>query len=216
MKKGSLYIISAPSGAGKSSLIRRILRERENTLFSVSYTTRPPRGREVNGKDYFFVSEDKFLKMIEENLFFEYAKVHNYYYGTEKTFILNNLQKGNDVILDIDYQGAQIILNNFKNITYNVVTIFILPPSYKELRDRLERRGTDKKETIELRLKNAVKEMENCFFYDYVIVNKIFKKAYYDLLSIFRSNSLKTINSKDKIKNILLKYKEELNGKSNN
>jgi guanylate kinase len=216
MSKGTLFIISAPSGAGKSSLIRRILTEREDCIFSVSYTTRPARGRERHGIEYFFINESEFINMIEENLFLEYAKVHDYYYGTGKEYILKNLDNGKNVILDIDYQGARIVKSNLSGKKYDIVSIFIMPPSYSELKNRLEKRATDREDTISTRLKNAIVEMENALFYDYVIINRVFKDAYFDLSSIFRSNSLKTDNLKHKIDKIIKKYKEELHGTSNN
>ena len=216
MRRGTLFIISAPSGAGKSSLIRRILSDRDDCIFSVSYTTRPPRGKEKHGKEYFFTEESKFMNMIDNNMFLEYAKVHNYYYGTSKEFILSNLDSGKNVILDIDYQGAKIVRNNLSKSQYGIVSIFIMPPSYEELKKRLERRGTDNEEIINRRLKNAIVEMENSLFYDYIIINSVFKEAYYDLASIFRSNSLKCSNLKEKIDKIIIRYKEELHGKSHN
>ncbi len=216
MSKGTLFIISAPSGAGKSSLIRRILTDRNDCVFSVSYTTRAPRGREKHGKEYFFINENDFINMIERGLFLEYAKVHNHYYGTEKNFILKQLDSGRNVIVDIDWQGARIIKENLKNYNYTIASVFILPPSFKELKRRLEKRATDNAETIRKRLINAAIEMENFYFYDYVIINSVFKEAYYDLASVFRSNTIKTCNLKDKITSIITHYKEELHGTSNN
>jgi guanylate kinase len=216
MAEGTIFIISAPSGAGKTSLIQKILKNRENSIFSISFTTRPPRNNEINGKDYFFINNDQFKSMIENNEFLEFAKVHNYYYGTGKEYILKNLDNGKNVILDIDYQGARIVKSNLSGKKYDIVSIFIMPPSYSELKNRLEKRATDREDTISTRLKNAIVEMENALFYDYVIINRVFKDAYFDLSSIFRSNSLKTDNLKHKIDKIIKKYKEELHGTSNN
>ena len=135
--KGTLFIISAPSGAGKTSLIKKILNNWENTIFSISYTTRPPRMNEKDGHDYFFISKSEFKKMINDNAFIEYAEVHKHFYGTGENFILNKLNEGLNVILDIDIQGSQIVKKKLKNFGYNIVTIFILPPSFDELKKRL-------------------------------------------------------------------------------
>jgi len=207
LNKGTLYIISAPSGAGKSSLIRNILKQRKNIIFSISYTTRPPRNNERNGKDYFFVNEEKFFEMINKGLFLEYAKVHNFYYGTEKNFILKNLDQGNDIILDIDYQGAKIVKNNIKDTSISLISIFILPPSFEVLKERLVKRGTDSEEVINLRLKNALREIKHSLTYDYLIINDKLDKAFKELEAIFTCNSLKSEFIKDKVKEIIKSYK---------
>ncbi len=208
--KGTLFIISAPSGAGKTTLINKILENFKDLVFSISYTTRPPRRNEKNNVDYFFVSEKKFQNMIDENDFLEYAKVHDHYYGTGKNFVIKNLDKGSNVILDIDFQGAKIVKKSMQNLEYDIVTIFILPPSYDELKKRLENRGTDKKEVIETRLKNALIEMENSLFYDYIIINENLDHAYNDLCSIFRTNRLKKDSMKRKVIDIIDDYKKKL------
>ena len=215
-EKGTLFIISAPSGTGKSSLIRKLLKKRDNTIFSISYTTRPRRKNETEGKDYFFIDENKFNQMVKKDMFLEYAKVHNYFYGTSKQFIFDNLNNGMDIILDIDVQGAKLVKKNISGTDYHVITIFIMPPSYNELKSRLEKRGTDSKETINTRLKNSIVELEESLFYDYVIINDVFQQAFFDLLAIFRSNSLKPYKLKLKIETIINQFKEEFNGKSYN
>ncbi len=208
MKKGSLFIISAPSGAGKTSLIQEILKKRENLDFSISYTTRPPRKNEVHGKDYFFIDYNKFQFMINNNEFLEYANVHNYFYGTGKMHVFKKIEKGNDVILDIDYKGANIVKNNLKNSNINIISIFIVPPSFKVLKDRLISRGTDSEEIINIRLKNALEEIKHCSSYDYIIINDNFSEAVKNLEAIFISNSLKTNLLQDKVKKIIQSYTE--------
>ncbi len=207
MAEGTIFIISAPSGAGKTSLIQKILSTRDDSVFSISYTTRPPRENEINGKDYFFIDNDKFRSMIAKNEFLEYANVHNYYYGTGKEYVFQNIQKGKNIILDIDYQGANIVKKNLSNTDIDVVSIFILPPSFEVLKERLINRGTDSEKVINTRLKNAKKEIENSLNYDYLIVNDNFEEAFYNLNSIFNSNSLKARFMKNRVKNILKNYK---------
>jgi len=209
---GNLYIISAPSGAGKTTLIKKFLKEHKSFIFSISYTTRPKRKLEINGKDYFFVSQKTFEQMIENNKFLEYAKVHDNYYGTGKDFVLENLNKGKHVILDIDYQGAKKVKENLDLNKYHVIGIFIFPPSYNELKKRIEKRGQDSEDIINKRLKNALEEMKNYIYYDYIIVNDIFNKAYKELSSIIIAETLKKDLVENKINNLIKKYEEDLNG----
>lgn len=166
--KGRLVILSAPSGTGKSSVIKNLLERNPNMIHSVSWTTRPRRGQEVDGKDYHFVAEKKFIKGIEENAFTEWAKVHNSYYGTPKEPLEKNLAKGRDVLLDIDVQGG---MNLKKIFGAQAVAIFILPPSETELERRLHARQTDSAEARALRLKNAKLELAFKDRYDHQVVN---------------------------------------------
>jgi len=207
MAEGTIFIISAPSGAGKTSLIQKILKNRENSIFSISFTTRPPRNNEINGKDYFFINNDQFKSMIENNEFLEFAKVHNYYYGTGKDYVFKNIRKGKNVILDIDYQGAKIVKNNIKDTSISLISIFILPPSFEVLKERLVKRGTDSEEVINLRLKNALREIKHSLTYDYLIINDKLDKAFNELEAIFTCNSLKSEFIKDKVKEIIKSYK---------
>lgn len=178
--KGKVFIISAPSGAGKTTLCSEILRMMPNIRFSVSYTTRKPRPGEVDGKDYLFVSEDIFKKMIEQGEFIEWAEVHGNLYGTSRKVINDIIESGKDVMLDIDVQGAQQMRNNFKGGIY----IFVLPPSLDALRKRLKDRGQNSPEEIERRVKRAIEEIREYKRYDYVIVNDVFQDALDALRSI--------------------------------
>ena len=164
---GNLFVVAAPSGAGKSSLVKALLELDSHVQPSVSHTTRPPRGQEKHGREYFFVSEQEFDAMVAANGFVEWAHVHNFRYGTSKRAIEERMAQGADVILEIDYQGALQI----KNIFANAISIFILPPSWEELRSRLERRGEDASEVIDVRMKNASIEVAQVDKFDFVVIN---------------------------------------------
>ena len=184
---GNLFVVAAPSGAGKSSLVKA-LRELDSPVHpSVSHTTRPPRGQEKHGREYFFVSPPEFDAMVEAEAFVEWAHVHGQRYGTSKKAIEDRVATGADVILEIDFQGAIQIKKAFSN----AVLIFILPPSWEELRSRLERRGEDTPEIIELRLKNAAPEMAQAHLFDFVIINELFERALFDLKAIVHAQRLK-------------------------
>jgi guanylate kinase len=184
---GNLFVVAAPSGAGKSSLVKALMELDSHVQPSVSHTTRAPRGQEKHGREYFFVSDAEFDAMVQANAFVEWAHVHNHRYGTSKKAIEERMSQGADVILEIDYQGALQI----KKIFANAVTIFILPPSWEELRSRLERRGEDTNEVIEVRLQNAATEMAQAHQFDFVIINESFDRAVFDLKSIVHSQRLK-------------------------
>ena len=184
---GNLFVVAAPSGAGKSSLVKA-LRELDSHVHpSVSHTTRPPRGQEKHGREYFFVSPPEFDAMVEAEAFVEWAHVHGQRYGTSKKAIEDRVATGADVILEIDFQGAIQIKKAFSN----AVLIFILPPSWEELRSRLERRGEDAPEIIELRLKNATPYMAQAHLFDIVIINELFERALFDLKAIVHAQRLK-------------------------
>jgi guanylate kinase len=184
---GNLFVVAAPSGAGKSSLVNALLELDALVRPSVSHTTRAPRGQEKHGREYFFVSEPEFDAMVQGNAFVEWAHVHNHRYGTSKRAIEERMAQGSDVILEIDYQGALQI----KKIFANAVTIFILPPSWDELRSRLERRGEDAPDVIDIRLENAAAEMAQVSQFDFVIINELFDRAVFDLKSIVHAQRLK-------------------------
>ena len=189
MSQGNLYILSAPSGAGKSSLISALLASDSSTqkMVSVSHTTRASRPGEVEGVHYYFVSKEEFESLIEQDLFLEYAKVFGgNYYGTSLPAIEENLAKGIDVFLDIDWQGAQQIRKKVPSVK----SIFILPPSLPELERRLIGRGQDSEEVISERMSKAISEISHYDEYDYVIVNDDFEKALKDLQSILQSERL--------------------------
>jgi len=184
---GNLYVVAAPSGAGKSSLVKALLELDSRLQPSVSHTTRAPRGQEKHGREYFFVSSAEFDSMVAADAFVEWAHVHSQRYGTSKKAIEDRMAQGADVILEIDFQGALQI----KNIFANAVCIFILPPSWEELRSRLERRGEDAPEVIEMRMKNAQVEVAQAEKFDFVIINELFDRALFDLKAIVHSQRLK-------------------------
>ncbi len=180
-KKGRLFVISAPSGAGKTTLIQQVMVRVPGVSYSVSHTTRPPRPGEIDGKDYFFVTEPVFEQMIQAGEWLEWARVHGNYYGTSRVFVEKQLTAGSNLLLDIDVQGARQVMD----AGLDPVTIFILPPSIEELRQRLEKRGTDSAQTIALRLENAKKEIALKHLYQYVVKNDDLTTAANQLCGIF-------------------------------
>jgi guanylate kinase len=184
---GNLFVVAAPSGAGKSSLVNALLELDSHVQPSVSHTTRAPRGQEKHGREYFFVSEPEFDAMVAADAFVEWAHVHNHRYGTSKKAIEDRMALGADVILEIDFQGAIQIKKTFSN----AVCIFILPPSWDELRARLDRRGEDAPATIDLRMQNAAIEVAQAEKFDFVIINELFDRALFDLKAIVHSQRLK-------------------------
>ncbi|UFS57408.1 guanylate kinase [Comamonadaceae bacterium M7527] len=184
---GNLYVVAAPSGTGKSSLVKALMELDSRVSPSVSHTTRAPRGQEKDGREYHFVDDATFNAMVQRDEFLEYATVHSNSYGTSRKAIEEQIAKGTDVVLEIDYQGALQI----KELYANSVLIFILPPSWDELRARLERRAEDSSEVIELRLSNARTEIDQAQHFDYVIINELFERALFDLKAIVHANRLK-------------------------
>ena len=184
---GNLFVVAAPSGAGKSSLVKALRSFDARVYPSVSHTTRAPRGQEKHGREYYFASDAEFDAMVANDAFVEWANVHGKRYGTSKKGIQDRLAKGEDVLLEIDYQGALQVRNAFPQ----AVLIFILPPSWEELRSRLENRGEDAPEVIELRMKNAEEEMAQVGKFDFVIINELFESALFDLKAIIHSQRLK-------------------------
>jgi guanylate kinase len=179
--KGTLLIISAPSGTGKTTILKKMMQELKGTVFSVSHTTRAPRTLEKNGIDYHFVDKQTFESMQKNNDFLEWAEVHDNFYGTSKTEVIRQLESGMDVILDIDVQGARQVRESADLLC---ASIFIIPPSWEEQERRLRKRGTDNSETIQLRLANARKETTDAEAYDYLITNDNFDNAVDVLRSI--------------------------------
>lgn len=186
---GNLFVVSAPSGTGKSSLVSALLEVESRLQVSVSHTTRVPRGQEQHGREYWFTTKEEFHAMIERGDFLEHAEVHGNHYGTSRQAIEERIAHGEDVVLEIDWQGALQI----KQIFPNAILIFILPPSYEELLQRLNRRGEDSQEVIDLRMKNAKIEVAQAQFFDYVVINALFESALFDLKSIVHSQRLKYI-----------------------
>jgi guanylate kinase len=184
---GNLFVVAAPSGAGKSSLVKALMELDAGVQPSVSHTTRAPRGQEFHGREYFFIDDAQFDDMVANNAFLEWAFVHGNRYGTSKSTIEERISLGLDVVLEIDFQGAVQI----KRLFANAVLIFILPPSWEELRARLQRRGEDTAEVIEIRLANAATEMARAHEFDFVIINQLFDKALFDLKAIVHAQRLK-------------------------
>lgn len=182
-KQTNIFVISGPSGSGKGTLIRRLLEEQKGIALSVSATTRNPRADEVDGKDYYFLSEEEFAKRKEQGDFLEVARVHGFFYGTLKQEIEQRRQAGLDVILEIDPQGALQV----KERRSEAILIFIKPPSLEVLGKRLRERGTERAEVIQQRLKDAQAELKQEFNYDYVIINKDLKEASQQLIELVQS-----------------------------
>ena len=206
MAKGTLYIVSAPSGAGKSSLIDAILKRfnaDDSLRLSVSHTTRAPRGEEVDHVSYHFVTKEEFEALIERNAFYEYAKVFDNYYGTSREIVESWLNEGKDVFLDIDWQGARQI----RKITPEAKGIFSVPPSLEELNRRLVTRATDSKEVIEKRMSKAVNEISHYNEYDYVLVNDDFEETLLNLRSIVLANRNTKEKKEASIENLFFKAK---------
>ena len=183
---GNLYVVAAPSGAGKTTLVRMLLEREGDVRLSISYTTRAPRTGEENGREYHFVAVDAFKEMIAREEFLEWAEVHGNFYGTSQKWIASQLAGGNDVLQEIDWQGAQQVRKLFPK----AIGIFILPPSMEELTRRLTGRGTDSDEVIGRRLAAAQAEMRHVGEFDYVIINDQINRALDDLCSVIRASRL--------------------------
>ncbi|NOQ65553.1 MAG: guanylate kinase [Methyloprofundus sp.] len=200
MSKGTLYIISAPSGAGKTSLIKKLLPSVDALKVSVSHTTRTQREGEVGGIDYLFTSVDRFQKMIGQAEFLEYAQVFDNFYGTSQSAVESDLHQGIDVILEIDWQGAAQI----RRMLPEVVTIFILPPSTDILRERLQQRGQDNEATIDRRMQDAVSEISHYSEYDYLVVNDDFNTALNELKAIIIANRQNILRQQQRLNPLLI------------
>ncbi|MCL5061951.1 MAG: guanylate kinase [Nitrospiraceae bacterium] len=192
-KKGNLFVISAPSGAGKTTLCQKLREVIPDLKFSVSYTTRKPRTGEIDGVHYIFVDEDEFRAMIADGEFVEWAQVHGNFYGTSKKRIEDMINGGFDVILDIDVQGGRQIREHFSANNINNILIFVLPPSMDTLKKRLKGRMSDSDEAIKKRLKNATEEIREYKNYDYVIINDVFEDALKEMVAIIIAERARTL-----------------------
>ena len=199
MAKGFLLVVSGPSGCGKGTICNRLLQRNKDFVFSVSATTRKPRNGEKEGINYFFIDDKKFEKMIEDNEFIEYAKVHNNYYGTPKNFVLNEINKGKIVILEIDVQGALQV----KKVYPEAIFIFLLPPSMRELKNRIIKRGTETEEDINIRYKNAFGELKFINEYDYFVINDKVAEAVEKVEAIITAEKLKVKRHKNILEEII-------------
>ena len=187
MSKGFLLIVSGPAGTGKGTVCKEILERNKDVLYSISATTRNPREGEVDGVNYIFTEEDKFKDMVEKGEFLEHAYVHTNYYGTPKKYVMDQVEKGQIVLLEIEVQGALQIKQNYSEAIF----VFLLPPSMKELKSRIIKRGTESMEDIERRYENAFKEIELLGKYDYFVVNNQVDQAVEDIEAIIRAEKLR-------------------------
>ena len=193
-KKGMMFVLSSPSGAGKTTLTKKIAENNLNFTISISYTTRKARPNEINGKDYHFVTTEKFNSLVKENNFFEYANIFDNYYGTHKKTVLGLISKGKDVLFDIDWQGTQ----QLKKISdLSVVTIFILPPNIHVLKERLLNRHKGQEKLIQKRMNKFNEEVSHWNEYNYVVVNDDLNKCYENILNIITSEKKGIVQNQD-------------------
>ena len=199
MAKGFLLIVSGPAGTGKGTVCKELLKRNEDIIFSVSATTRDPRPGEVDGVNYLFTDEEKFKEMVANDEFLEYAHVHTNYYGTPKQYVMDQVDKGEIVLLEIDVQGALQIKENYSEAIF----IFLLPPTMDELKNRIVNRGTETPEDIDRRFRNAFKEIEFLGKYDYFVINNKVEDAVEDIESIIKAEKLR-VKRHSNLKNEIL------------
>ena len=201
--RGTLFVVSSPSGGGKGTIIRHVLELVENLRYSVSYTTRAPRLSEVDGREYFFVNREIFEEMAAAGEFLEWACVHGNLYGTAKDQVIEETTAGSDIILEVDVQGAASV----RQLLMDSVSIFILPPSYEVLRQRLIARGTDSPEELELRLSNAPEELKQYSAFDYVIINDEVDRAVGQLAAIIHAERARCMRQESLVLEVIEKFK---------
>jgi guanylate kinase len=203
--RGTLFVVSSPSGGGKGTIIRHVLDVVDNLSYSVSYTTRAPRQSEVDGREYFFVSRETFDEMVSAGEFLEWACVHGNFYGTSKNQILVETAAGADIILEVDVQGAASV----RQLLMDSVSIFILPPSYDVLRQRLIARGTDSPQELEVRLRNAPEELKQYSSFDYVIINDEIDRASAQLASIIYAERARCMRQEPLVREVIQKFQKQ-------
>ena len=201
--RGTLFVVSSPSGGGKGTIIRHVLDCVDNLSYSVSYTTRAPRQSEVDGREYFFISRETFDEMVAAGDFLEWACVHGNFYGTSKRQIVEETGAGTDIILEVDVQGAASV----RQLLMDSVSIFILPPSYEVLRQRLIARGTDSPQQLEVRLRNAPEELKQYSAFDYVIINDEIERASAQLASIIYAERARCMRQEPLVREVIKKFK---------
>jgi guanylate kinase len=201
--RGTLFVVSSPSGGGKGTIIRHVLDVVENLSYSVSYTTRAPRQGEVDGREYFFITQETFEEMVGAGEFLEWACVHGNLYGTAKNQIIEEINAGADIILEVDVQGAASV----RQLLMDSVSIFILPPSYEVLKKRLIRRGTDSPEELAVRLRNAPDELKQYSVFDYVIINDEIDRAVGQLASIIYAERARCMRQESLVLEVIEKFK---------
>lgn len=203
--RGILFVVSSPSGGGKGTLIRRVLDVVDNLSYSVSYTTRGPRANEVNGREYFFIDVPTFDEMIAGGEFLEWACVHGNFYGTSKRQIAEKTAAGVDMILEVDVQGAASV----RQLLMDSVSVFILPPSFEVLKQRLCARGTDTPENLELRLRNAPDELKQYSTFDYVIINDEIERAVAQLASIIYAERARCVRQEGLVRKVIEEFRSD-------
>lgn len=197
--RGILFVVSSPSGGGKGTLIQRVLKKIPDLSYSVSFTTRTPRSGEVNGRDYFFVSQEKFEEMAAANEFLEWANVHGKLYGTSSKQVFEEIAGGRDIILEVDVQGAASV----RSLVPDSVSVFILPPSFEILKQRLQSRGTDSPEELEIRLRNAPAELKDYSAYQYLILNDNIDQAAEQLAAIVYAERARLLRQEPKVRHLV-------------
>ncbi len=200
--RGTLFVVSSPSGGGKGTIIEHVLEKVENLSYSVSYTTRAPRSKEIAGREYFFVSRDTFEEMIAAGEFLEWACVHGNFYGTAKSQVLEQTAAGSDIILEVDVQGAALV----RQLLMDSVSVFILPPSYEVLKQRLIARGTDSPEELAVRLRRAPEELRDYSNFDYVIINDEVEKAARQLASIIYAERARCMRQESLVREVMAEF----------
>ncbi|HAF12538.1 MAG TPA: guanylate kinase [Blastocatellia bacterium] len=209
--RGILFVVSSPSGGGKGTLIERVLNKVPNLSYSVSFTTRAPRNGEIDGREYFFVTTEKFEQMIAANEFLEWAHVHSKLYGTARQQVCQEISEGRDIILEVDVQGAASI----RALMADAVSIFILPPSFEILRQRLQSRGTDSPEELELRLRNAPTEVNHYAAFQYVIFNDDADRAAQQMAAIVHAERARLSRQESQVKQVVEAFTAKQLGNSN-